>query len=52
MLQQIPEVNAMTRLIPQSMTVIAGNRQFLEKVDVVDPGFFQVIRLPLVRAVL
>jgi putative ABC transport system permease protein len=49
MLQQIPEVKAMTRLIPQSMTVIAGNHQFLERVDVVDPGFFQVIRLPLVQ---
>jgi putative ABC transport system permease protein len=31
------------------MTVITGNNQFLEKVDVVDPGFFQVIRLPLVE---
>jgi putative ABC transport system permease protein len=48
MLEQIPEVKAMTHLIPQSMTVISGNRQFLEKVDLVDPGFFQVIRLPLV----
>src|ERR1700679_1108162 len=27
MLQQIPEVKAMTHLIPQSITVIAGNRQ-------------------------
>src|ERR1700760_3373174 len=49
MLQQIPEVRAMTHLIPQSMTVITGDHQFLEKVDVVDPGFFQVIRLPLVE---
>ena len=49
MLQQIPEVKAMTRLVPQSMTVITENHQFLEKVDVVDPGFFQVIRLPLVE---
>jgi putative ABC transport system permease protein len=49
MLQQIPEVKGMTRLFPQSMTVITGNHQFLEKVDVVDPGFFQVIRLPLVE---
>jgi putative ABC transport system permease protein len=47
MLQQIPEVKAMTHLIPQPMTVIAGHRQFLEKVDVVDPGLFRVIRLPL-----
>jgi len=49
MLQQIPEVKAMTHLIPQSLTVITGSHQFLEKVDVVDPGFFQVIRLPLVE---
>jgi putative ABC transport system permease protein len=49
MLQQIPEVKAMTRLIPNSMTVFIGNRQFLERVDVVDPGFFRVIRLPLVK---
>jgi putative ABC transport system permease protein len=48
MLQQIPEVKAMTHLIPQSMTVISGNHQFAEQVDVVDPWFFQVIRLPLV----
>ena len=49
MLQQIPEVRGMTHLIRQSSTVIAENRQFLEKVDVVDPGFFQVIRLPLAK---
>ncbi len=49
MVQQIPEVKAMTRLIPESMTVISGNHQFLEKFDVVDPGFFRVIRLPLVE---
>src|ERR1700761_1781513 len=45
MLRQIPEVRTMTHLIRQSMTVIIANRQFLEKVDTVDPGFFQVIRL-------
>ena len=49
MLQQIPEVKAMTRLFQQSMTVITENHQFLEGVDVVDPVFFQVIRLPLVE---
>src|ERR1700744_353983 len=48
MLQQIPEVKAMTRLIPQPMTVNIAGRQFLESVDVVDPGFFNVIQLPLV----
>jgi len=47
MLQQIPEIKAMTRLVPQSVTVNIGSRQFLESVDVVDPGFFRVIQLPL-----
>ena len=49
MLQQIPDVRAMTRLFQLSMTVITDNRQFLEKIDVVDPEFFQVVRLPLVE---
>ena len=49
MLQQIPEIKAMTRLVRQSMTVNIGSRQFLEWVDVVDPGFFRVIQLPLVE---
>ncbi|HTT82992.1 MAG TPA: ABC transporter permease [Rhizomicrobium sp.] len=48
MLAQIPEVQAGTHLIPERMTVNVGNRQFSEFVDVVDPDFFQVIRLPLV----
>jgi putative ABC transport system permease protein len=49
MLQQIPEVKAMTRLVPQSATVMIGSRQFLEIMTVVDPGFFGVIRLPLMQ---
>jgi len=48
MLAQIPEVQAGTHLIPERMTVNVGNRQFSEFVDVVDPNFFQLIRLPLV----
>jgi len=48
MLQQIPEVKAMTHLIRQSVTVKIANRQFLERANFVDSGFFQVIRLPLV----
>ncbi len=48
MQQQIPEVKAMTRLIPQSVTVKIANRQFLERANFVDSGFFQMIRLPLV----
>jgi putative ABC transport system permease protein len=49
MAAQIPEVMAQTHLTPERMTAGIGNRQFSELVDVVDPNFFQVIRLPLVE---
>ena len=45
---QIPEVRNQTRLVQQGMTMIAGDRQFLERVGTVDPNFLQVIPLPLV----
>lgn len=48
MAASIPGVVAATRLRPEEMTLTAGNRQFLETVDVVDPNFFRVIRLPLI----
>jgi len=48
MLDQIPEVQARTRLARRSKTILVGNRQFPERIDVVDPNFLQVIRLPLV----
>jgi len=48
MLDNIPEVQARTRLIRRSTTILVGNRQFPEAVDTVDPNFLQVIRLPLV----
>jgi putative ABC transport system permease protein len=48
MLEQIPEVKARIRLIRNDVTMIAGNRQFPEIMDSVDPNFFQVIKLPLV----
>ena len=48
MLDQIPEVQARTRLARRSTTILIGNRQFPESVDIVDPNFLQVIRLPLV----
>ena len=48
MQDQIPEVKARTRLIRDTATILIGNRQFSETVDVVDPNFFQVIRLPLI----
>ncbi len=50
MREQIPGVIGMTRLSPQSLTVIHGDRQFLqERVDFVDPGFFRLIRLPFIE---
>jgi len=48
MLEQIPEVTARTRLMPHSITVRVGNRQFPETIDAVDPNFLEVIKLPLV----
>jgi putative ABC transport system permease protein len=48
MLDQIPEVQAMTRLMRQTMTVLVGNRQFPQRVYFADPNLLQMIRLPLV----
>jgi putative ABC transport system permease protein len=48
MKDQLPEVTAMTRISPQGVTMTVGDRQFSETVMVVDPTFFDVIRLPLV----
>jgi putative ABC transport system permease protein len=44
----IPEITGMTRLYPEQMIVTLGDRHFYESVDLVDPSFFQVIKLPLV----
>ncbi|HLY07154.1 MAG TPA: ABC transporter permease [Rhizomicrobium sp.] len=49
MAAQIPEVAAQTHLTQERKTAQTGNRQFSELVDVVDPNFFQVIRLPLIE---
>jgi putative ABC transport system permease protein len=49
MQEQIPEVRAVTHLVPEAMTVAVGDRQFLETVAVVDPNFFQMMRLPWVE---
>ena len=48
MIDQIPEVQARTRIIRKSVTILVGDRQFPQTVDAVDPNFLQVIRLPLV----
>jgi len=48
MLQEIPEVRAVTHIAPEKMTARVADRQFLETVSVVDPNFLQVIALPFV----
>jgi putative ABC transport system permease protein len=48
MKDEIPAVRAVTHLLPERMTVTVGERQFLETVAVVDPDFFQMVKLPLV----
>ncbi len=48
MRDEIPSVTGMTRVWQNGMTLTDGNRQFLENVDSVDPGFFKLIHLPLV----
>jgi len=44
-----PQVKAVTHMLPESMTVNIGARQFREVITFVDPGFFHVIELPLAR---
>jgi putative ABC transport system permease protein len=49
MKDEIPEVTGMTRIWPEEFTLTAGDRQFLETaVDVVDPNFFQIIKLKFI----
>jgi putative ABC transport system permease protein len=45
--ERIPEVTDFTRMSTQWTTIAVGNRQFYDMVEVVDPNFFRVIRLPL-----
>jgi putative ABC transport system permease protein len=49
MQQQIPEVTGVTHLTGQRLTALIGNRLFLDQFYVVDPNFFQIIKLPLVE---
>jgi len=46
---EIQEVTGMPRFNPETMTLMAGDRQFLEHVTAVDPDFFQIIKLPLLQ---
>jgi putative ABC transport system permease protein len=48
MKDEIPEVKGMTRLWQEKMTLMVGDRQFVENLDVVDPEFFEIIKLNLV----
>ena len=45
--EHIAGVKAYTHVLPEPMDVHAGAKSFHETVTVVDPQFFQVIRLPL-----
>jgi putative ABC transport system permease protein len=50
MRNEIPEVTAMTRIYDNyAMTLMVGSRQFRQQIDSVDPNFFSVIKLPLVK---
>jgi len=49
MRDEIPEVTRMTRLNPETMTLMVGDQQFFSHVTVVDPGFFQIVKLPLIQ---
>jgi putative ABC transport system permease protein len=49
MREEIPEVRAITHITPEKMTGSVADRQFLETASVVDPNFFQVIRLPFLK---
>ena len=49
LLSKIPQVQAITYLAPEKMTVTVGHRQFLDTVTRVDSNLLQIIKLPLVR---
>lgn len=44
---EIPEVTGVTHIGQEPMTLTIGDRGFREVVNVVDPNFFQIIKLPL-----
>jgi putative ABC transport system permease protein len=51
MRDQIPGVTGMTRYFGRGMTLTSGDRQYTQQVAVVDPGFFQLVRLPLIEGI-
>jgi putative ABC transport system permease protein len=47
---EIPEVTAMTRIYNNySVSLMVGDRLFRQQIDSVDPNFFTIIKLPLLR---
>jgi len=48
MKDHVPEVTAATRFALQTPAITVGDRQFTDKVAVVDPNFLQVVPLPLI----
>lgn len=46
---ELPEVSGQARIVPQKSTVSVADRQFPERIDLVDPDFFQIIELPLIE---
>lgn len=47
--QKIPQVKAVVHVVAEKMTVMTGDFQAHETVTVVDPNFFQVLRIPFVQ---
>lgn len=49
MRDEVPGITGQTELHMISMTLVSGDKQFPENVDIVDPGFFTLIRLPFIK---
>ena len=47
--EKIPQVKAVVHMVAEDMTVMAGDRKGHETVTFVDPNFFQVLRIPVLR---
>jgi putative ABC transport system permease protein len=47
--EKIPGVKAVVHMVAEEMTVMAGDRKGHETVTFVDPNFFGVLRIPLLR---
>ncbi len=47
--ERIPQVKAVVHVVPENMTVMAGDLKGHETVTVVDSNFFRVFRIPFLR---